>query len=73
MVYLDLSQGRFLALPSLTLNPAWVTILGRWGGGGGLSVGFTLLVFVLGLSAVTGSCVTEITHCGKRVTIFATY
>ena len=44
-----------------------------WGGGGGLSVGFTLLVFVLGLSAVTGSCVTEITHCGKRVTIFATY
>ena len=69
MVYLDLSQGRFLALPSLTLNPAWVTILG----GEGLSVGFTLLVLVLGLSAVTGSCVTEITHCGKRVTIFATY
>ena len=44
-----------------------------WGGRGDLSVGFTLLVFVLGLSAVTGSCVTEITHCGKRVTIFATY
>ena len=43
------------------------------GGGEGLSVGFTLLFLVLGLSAVTGSCVTEITHCGKRVTIFATY
>ena len=43
------------------------------GGGGGLSVGFTFLVFVLGLSAATGSCVTEITHCGKRVTIFANY
>ena len=41
--------------------------------GGNLSVGFTLLVFVLGLSATTGSCVTEITHCGKRVTIFANY
>ena len=51
--------------------------LGLFGGGrrrgGDLSVGFTLLVFVLGLSAVTGSCVTEITHCGKRVTIFANY
>ena len=69
MVYLDLSQGRFLGLPSLTLNPVWVTILR----GEGLSVGFTLLVLVLGLSAATGSCVTEITHCGKRVTIFANY
>ena len=46
---------------------------GGRGGGGDLSVGFTLLVFVLGLSAATGSCVTEITHCGKRVTIFANY
>ena len=43
------------------------------GVGGDLSVGFTLLVVVLGLSAATGSCVTEITHCGKRVTIFANY
>ena len=46
---------------------------GEGGGGGDLSGGFTLHVFVLGLSAATGSCVTEITHCGKRVTIFANY
>lgn len=27
----------------------------------------------LGLFVATGSCVTEITHCSKRVTIFANY